>query len=498
MKLRSWSPDGKEYKSQEVPYNIRNSSIIGFLKDDSVLIRRDLGSAQDRQYLYYLLNKDKPSQRLTPDNLKNSEITEIIDNFQKVPSVPLAEEDFARLYDIKTLRFTKGKTLAADASHVFNALDGHLYNSYKPIPSGVTALNISPNGRHFTSAGADGDYSFSMAFWGLWNLTKKKSSWNEQFNYRSPDIDSSQYAEYGRTWTAQLAFSPESKRLALSGNLNHPALAVYDASNGHGIWAHPSDASGSFVRHFDWSRNGRKLAVAMDGSKSKDDTGHWKIVDAKTGNILQEHTVRGKVLFIVWCSDDTVLLSRQTPDKYDKPRYNHPPREVCYLELRNAKTGNLIRTNSQSFSSINTMAISPNQKDVAVAYNDGTLRVWKIATGKLLLNKTSQTVSIAWRGNHQIVTAEANDGVKFWSIPQQKLLATALFMYPWKKDWNAQKTVIDDAQWIIYTPDNYYDCSPGAEKYIRWRVDEKLLPADSYKSTFHNRRKVMEQLNTDF
>jgi len=489
MELRSWKPTGEFYTFRTITFGTQGDTIIGFPKNGSILMRGDFSEGSDYHFRYYLLDKINPPRQLTPEELKNPEFADIIKWFQDNPRIPLDENDFARLYEIKTLRVTNGKVLAADASHVFNVLDGHLYNAFKPIPLAATAYDISPNGKFFTSAGADELATFHMAFWGMWNLKNAKSLWDEQFTGKSPGIDANRYALHGQTWTAQLAFSPNNKRVALSGSLNHPSLAVYNAHNGHGIWAHPSDVSHSFVRHFDWSGNGRELAVAMDN------TGRWKIINAKTGNIQHQFEVHGKVLFIAWCSDDNVLLARQTPDKYDKPRYDHPPREICYLELRDAKTGNLISANSQTFAEIKTMAVSPNQKYVAVSYNDGTLRVWEIATGKLLFNKTSQTVDIAWRGNHQIVTAEANDGVNFWSIPQQKLLATALFMYPWKKDREKQKTAEDEAQWLIYTPDNYYDCSPGAEKYIRWRVGEKLLPPDSYKSTFHDRRKVMGALS---
>jgi len=48
---------------------------------------------------------------------------------------------------------------------------------------------------------------------------------------------------------------------------------------------------------------------------------------------------------------------------------------------------------------------------------------------------------------------------------------------------------------MIYTPDSFYDCLPGTKKYIRWRVGDKLLADDTYKSTFHDRKKVLEELN---
>ncbi len=39
--------------------------------------------------------------------------------------------------------------------------------------------------------------------------------------------------------------------------------------------------------------------------------------------------------------------------------------------------------------------------------------------------------------------------------------------------------------WIAYTPDGYYDGSPGAAKFIRWRVGDQLYPAAKFETQFH-------------
>ena len=69
----------------------------------------------------------------------------------------------------------------------------------------------------------------------------------------------------------------------------------------------------------------------------------------------------------------------------------------------------------------NTVKIMDLASFPAAAYDDGSLRVREIETGELKLDKTSQTVDIAWRGNNKIVTAEANDGVKFWRKDREML-----------------------------------------------------------------------------
>jgi hypothetical protein len=43
----------------------------------------------------------------------------------------------------------------------------------------------------------------------------------------------------------------------------------------------------------------------------------------------------------------------------------------------------------------------------------------------------------------------------------------------------------DKAEWIARTPEGYYSASPGAARYIRWRVGDKLLPAEAYAKEFN-------------
>lgn len=43
----------------------------------------------------------------------------------------------------------------------------------------------------------------------------------------------------------------------------------------------------------------------------------------------------------------------------------------------------------------------------------------------------------------------------------------------------------DKAEWIARTPAGYYSASPGASRYIRWRVGDKLLPAEAYAREFN-------------
>jgi len=48
---------------------------------------------------------------------------------------------------------------------------------------------------------------------------------------------------------------------------------------------------------------------------------------------------------------------------------------------------------------------------------------------------------------------------------------------------------------IAYTPEAYYDRSPGAGRFIHWRVGDRVLPADSYDGEFRRPDRVEAALS---
>jgi WD40 repeat protein len=52
----------------------------------------------------------------------------------------------------------------------------------------------------------------------------------------------------------------------------------------------------------------------------------------------------------------------------------------------------------------------------------------------------------------------------------------------------------DKAEWIARMPEGYYSASPGAARYIRWRVGDKLLPVEAYAKEFNRPDLVQKAL----
>jgi len=59
---------------------------------------------------------------------------------------------------------------------------------------------------------------------------------------------------------------------------------------------------------------------------------------------------------------------------------------------------------------------------------------------------------------------------------------------------DAQGKPVGENEWVVVTPEGYYNGSPAAVKVIQWRIDGKYHPADRYEKTFLQPDKVKSAL----
>jgi hypothetical protein len=49
-------------------------------------------------------------------------------------------------------------------------------------------------------------------------------------------------------------------------------------------------------------------------------------------------------------------------------------------------------------------------------------------------------------------------------------------------------------EWIVTTPQGYYEASAGAERFVRWNVGGVLTPAERHAPTYHRPEQVRRAL----
>lgn len=137
--------------------------------------------------------------------------------------------------------------------------------------------------------------------------------------------------------------------------------------------------------------------------------------------------------------------------------------------------------------SVNSVAISPNGRTIVSGSDDKTIRLWDKVTGKeirRLQGHTYEVNSVAISPDGQTIVSGSYDGeIKICDSKKGNLIATLI--------------AFNDGEWVAYTPDNYYICSPGGKKYVTFRVGEKIYEASKYSDFYKNEEAVAMALRLE-
>lgn len=111
---------------------------------------------------------------------------------------------------------------------------------------------------------------------------------------------------------------------------------------------------------------------------------------------------------------------------------------------------------------ISSVDITPDGKYIVRGGN--AIKLWEISSGKELQtfevhNKWVSSVAITPDGKYIV---SGGNTINLWEINSGKLLTSSI--------------AFEDGEWISWTPDGYYNCSDGADKYLSFVDDSKEIP----------------------
>ena len=228
----------------------------------------------------------------------------------------------------------------------------------------------------------------------------------------------------------------------------------------------------------------RSLAFSPDGAVLVTGSGYW---------------TRGEVRF--WSLETGAILAKEYTHSVQAVRFSADGKKLVTgsgvfneqgapvgdeVQLWNARTRELERTFTAAGpdARTNALAFAADKKTLASGSRDGSIRLWNLATGEIVTKLAGHTGPVLGMSLSQdgarLATVGADNTLRIWRLGPTPGSAAALatLVTPGGREAQAQ------GEWLAVTDAGYYDGSPGAARYINWRVGPDLFPVEAYEKTF--------------
>lgn len=162
-------------------------------------------------------------------------------------------------------------------------------------------------------------------------------------------------------------------------------------------------------------------------------------------------------------------------------------------EITNAPRGRryqdnpLVRTFTGHTDRVNSVAFSPDGSHIISAARDNSIKLWDVATGREIRTFTGHRgdiSSIAFSIDIKSFISGGSDGtIRRWDIKTGKEIA--------------QFISLKDGEWIVLTPEGYYNSSLNGHKYLNIRMGNKVYGIDQFYDVFYRPDIVAAKLRGD-
>jgi len=231
-------------------------------------------------------------------------------------------------------------------------------------------------------------------------------------------------------------------KVIISGSEDKTAWSSY---SGKKLRVFKSPIDGHYISPFDISSDGKKLLIGYIGGSVK----IWDIGSGKLVKVFKEND--HPISFVAYNPNGRTVVSWDWNDQF-----------LRFWEISTGKVVMKYMCSECWFS-----RFSPDGKMLAT----GQIQMVNVETGKILREIDTNTHPNQFTKDNKTLISSQPSRLLFWEVDSGEL--------------KYQMVVYNNGEWVIYSPDGYFDASPGAKSKIKWKVGEKTYPAMKFWDKYH-------------
>lgn len=145
------------------------------------------------------------------------------------------------------------------------------------------------------------------------------------------------------------------------------------------------------------------------------------------------------------------------------------------MRLRNAAYGSVVKNfTAEGSGHVDAVAFSPDGKYALSGSVDGVIRLWDIRTGnplKQFTGHSGEVTSVAFSPDGRRILSGGDASTRVWDIATGAEVATMMNF--------------SDREWLVITPEGYYNASENAAQYLSVIVGDKKYGVDKFYDVFY-------------
>ncbi|MCX5831616.1 MAG: caspase family protein [Deltaproteobacteria bacterium] len=362
---------------------------------------------------------------------------------------------------------------------------GDISREIKQKAPAVGKVDISPDGSYVLSGGMD-----SFILWDVLHGKKMQTFSHEGF----------------MTWPIAIAFSPDGKYFASGGKgtklwdlVTRQEIRTFDEGIGASINFSPDG------KYF--IRGGPPSNLASPfGTKIPT----MKIFDVATGREIKDFKLQNFVQSVVYSPDGKHVLTGDSEGQMDlwdtllgksvrravviEKKFLDPPRNVWSVSfssdgeyaLSGGQDNSVILWNAKNLTQIkkfightgmngiSSVVFSPDGKYALSAGSDSKVKIWDLASGtdwKVFAGHTGMGASAKFSPDGKHVISAGDASIRIWNVSTGEEVVSMI--------------AFEDGEWIVTTPNGYYNSSPKGDQYLKVKIGGKECSTEQLRESFY-------------